>query len=148
MDKPDDAMAAYCAFLAALSPETLGSLDVFCSPEVRFRDPFNDVTGVAPFRAILKKAFDDLHEPRFAVLHHGCAGQVGYMRWDFTFQGRRGPRLIAGMSEIRFDDALKVAVHFDYWDPSQIYASVPLLGMAVRLVRRRLGLPAASERGR
>ncbi|MDX1425375.1 MAG: nuclear transport factor 2 family protein, partial [Kiloniellales bacterium] len=51
------AVAAYANFYETLTPESLERLDALCAADVRFRDPFNDVSGVAAYRAILADMF-------------------------------------------------------------------------------------------
>ena len=134
--------AAYVAFFETLSPNSLQDLDDLCSADVRFRDPFNDVTGTERFRAVLAKMFRDVADPRFEVTDRATSGQTCYLRWVFTFRSG-GPsgrhQRIDGVSEIQFDVTGKVIAHLDYWDPgAHVYERIPLLGALVRIVRRRL----------
>lgn len=49
-------------------------------------------------------------------------------------------RLIHGISHLRFDDDGKVNNHRDYWDTGEeLYAKLPLIGGAVRLLQRSIG---------
>ncbi|MEZ5666331.1 MAG: nuclear transport factor 2 family protein [Alphaproteobacteria bacterium] len=134
----DAAAAAYAAFFETLSADGLDRLDALCAPDVFFRDPFNEVVGVAAFRAVLAKMFRDVAAPRFAVTDRARSGRTVYLRWTFAFgRGRRSHR-IEGMSEVHFDAAGRVEKHIDHWDGSEVYRLVPLLGAAIRLVRRRI----------
>jgi len=137
-----EALDAYVAFFEGLSPELLHRLDELCAPEVRFRDPFNDVSGIAAFRAVLAKMFHDVAEPRFEVTDRATSSQACYLRWTFTFRGvgsNDGLRRIEGVSEVQLNAAGKVVAHIDHWDAgAQIYERVPLLGSLVRMVKRRL----------
>ena len=136
------ALDAYVAFFENLSPESLPHLEALCALEVRFRDPFNDVRGVAPFCAVLTKMFEDVAEPRFEVTHRAVSGRTAYLRWIFTYRvagSRAAPRRIDGVSEIHLNADGKVTVHIDHWDAgAQVYEQVPLLGSLVRMVKRRL----------
>ena len=135
------AAAAYIGFFENLSPDSLHGLTALCAPEVRFRDPFNDVRGVARFRAVLEGMFRELQEPQFKVLDHAISSRVCYLRWDFTFRragGHHALVCIPGMSELHFDAADKVTAHIDHWDAGRIYEMVPVAGAMVRLIRRRL----------
>ena len=146
-------MDAYVAFFETLSPETLPHLVDLAAPDVRFRDPLNDVVGVAAMTAILEAMFHELDEPRFRVSHRAYAGQTLLLRWRFDARTRRGRFGFEGMSTIVFGADGRVAEHLDYWDAgAAIYERVPLIGRMVRLIRRRLGrlrstpvaLPAAA----
>ena len=137
------AVAAYVAFYEGLTPDSLGRLDELCAPAVRFRDPFNDVTGVAAYRAILARMFEDVAEPRFVVIDRALSGRVAYLRWDFSFTPRKGgaPWHIEGMTEVHFDDKDRVAAHLDHWDSgSQFYGRLPLLRHLIGLIRKRLSV--------
>ena len=140
---PDDIRAsldAYVRFYETLTPETIGALSSLVTPDVRFRDPFNDVKGIDAYQRILAKMFDDLDAPTFEVRHAVLDGMVGYLKWRLAFRGKRGrERHIVGMSELRFDKDGRVEQHVDYWDAaSQFYERVPVLGLFLRLIRRRL----------
>ncbi len=137
------AVSEYVDFYETLTPRSLGRLDVLCCPEVRFRDPFNDVTGRAAYRAILTKMFEDVRDPRFRVIDRALSGRVAYLRWDFVFMPRGGgsPWQIEGMSEVHFDDQGRVAAHLDHWDSgSQFYGRLPLLRHVIEVIRKRLAL--------
>ncbi len=138
----DTAVAAYVAFYEALSPESLDRLDTLCTTDVRFRDPFNDVRGVASYRAILARMFEDVSAPRFQVRDWARTNQIAYLRWDFTFRSRNGTSWhIEGVSEVHFDEEGLVAAHLDHWDSGvQFFGRLPLLGSLIRLVRKRLAL--------
>lgn len=137
------AVEAYVAFYESLTPKSLERLAGLCAPDVRFRDPFNDVTGLPAYRAILERMFVDLREPRFLVRDRALSGRVAYLRWDFTFSSRKGgaPWSIEGMTEVHFDETGRVAAHLDHWDSgAQFYARLPVLGSLIGLVRKRLAV--------
>lgn len=136
---PEAAADAYISFYESLTPDSLARLDDLCAPNVRFRDPFNDVVGPAACRAVLEKMFADVTEPRFRVIDRAHSGQVCYLRWRFTFITRTA-HAIDGMSEVHFDTNGKVTAHFDHWDSARVYEMVPVLGAIIRLVKRRLAV--------
>ncbi len=135
------AVAAYIAFYEGLTPDSLSGLDALCAQNVRFRDPFNDVTGVDAYRAVLAQMFEDATAPRFTVLDRALSGRVAYMRWDFTFRPRRSraPWQIEGMSEVHFDERGRVTAHLDHWDSGgQFYGRLPILRHVIGFIRGRL----------
>ena len=139
----ESAVTAYVSFYESLTPESVGQLDELCAPDVRFRDPFNDVTGIAAYRAILAGMFEHLSAPNFEVGDRALSGRVAYLRWTFTFTPKKGgmPWRIEGMSEVHFDQRGCVAVHLDHWDSgSQFYGRLPLLRSLIGFVRRRLAV--------
>ena len=137
------AVAAYVDFYEGLTPDSLGQLETLCAPEVRFRDPFNDVTGVAAYRAILARMFEDVAAPRFAVIDRAVSDRVAYLRWDFSFTPLKGgaPWHIEGMTELHFDEQDRVIAHLDHWDSgSQFYGRLPVLRHAIGFIRKRLAV--------
>ena len=131
----------YIAFCEGMTPADLSRLEAFCAPDIHFRDPFNEVTGVDAYRRVLAKMFEDVGQPSFQVTGYAVTGQVCYLRWHFTFKRSGGDTLrILGMSEVHFDDGDRVAAHLDYWDAGRVYETVPLLRSLVRLVKRRLSI--------
>jgi predicted ester cyclase len=131
----------YIAFCESMTPGDLDRLGDFCTADIHFRDPFNEVTGVDAYRKVLAKMFHDVGQPAFQVTGHALAGDVCYLRWRFAFRRSGGEMMhILGMSEVHFDGEGRVTMHFDYWDASQVYETVPLLRGLVRLVKRRLSI--------
>jgi len=138
-------VGAYARLYETLSPRTVPSLGDHLSEYVRFKDPFNDVTGVAAVAAIFKDMFTRVHEPRFKVHHWALDGAIAYLRWSFSFRRKPSARAwtIDGVSEIAFDEAGLIAYHIDHWDAaSQLYGRLPLIGIAIRALARRLAAPA------
>lgn len=136
---------AYIRYFESLSPETVADLTALAAPDIRFRDPFNDVRGVGKMIAIMGDMFETADDPRFVVTDHAVSGERLYLRWEFRFRPRalrsREDWLIEGMSEIGFDEEGRVCLHLDHWDAgAQFYARLPLLGTLIRFVRRRLAV--------
>jgi steroid delta-isomerase len=138
---PAAAAERYIAFCEGMTPGQLDRLEEFCAADIHFRDPFNEVTGLAAYRRVLEKMFRDVGQPAFQVTGHALAGEVCYLRWRFAFARANGQTMrILGMSEVHFDGEGRVTAHFDYWDAGDIYETVPLLRGLVRMVKRRLSI--------
>ncbi len=131
----------YIGFLESLTPERTGELREFCAPDVRFRDPFNDVRGVDAYVRVLDDMFDKLADVRFSVSHHACDGAVCYLRWVLEYRTRANAarRTIHGVSELLYGADGLIAEHVDHWDAaSQLYERIPVLGTVLRAIRRRI----------
>lgn len=129
------AATAYGRFFETLTPAALDGLDRVVTPDVRFVDPFNDVVGSDGMRRVLARMFDDLPDARFSVTDV-AVGSAAYLRWRFA----GGRWAIEGVSEVHFADDGRARMHVDHWDAgAQLYARVPVLGAAIRAVRRRVG---------
>ena len=46
---------AYIRFLEKLSPDTLDKISTHVAPNIRFKDPFNDVEGIKEMKKMRKK---------------------------------------------------------------------------------------------
>jgi len=139
-------LARYCALFASLSPQDLPRLGEYFAADARFKDPFNDVRGVPAVQAVFAHMFAATDAPRFEILEQAASGSTGFVRWRFRFapRGRLTAALeIEGVSRVLFADDGRVVEHVDYWDPVEgLYDRVPLLGGALRAIRKRLGAGA------
>ena len=143
-----DIVTAYASAFGALKPDSIDDLLDLLAEDVRFVDPFNDVTGKARFRAIFAHMFATCEAPRFHIIDiasgepqkNAKAGrQRVYLRWRMSGRLARWPRTILdleGMSEIHIEDN-KIVAHFDHWDSaSQLLARLPFFGALLRPILR------------
>jgi ketosteroid isomerase-like protein len=134
-------------FFHGLSPQSVSRLPEFYSADVWFKDPFNEVRGVAAVQRIFSHMFEQVGEPRFIVSESVVDDRGAMLIWSFNFQvGRWGGgkmQAIRGISHLKFDAAGKVNYHRDYWDAAEeLYMKVPLLGLLMRGLQRALAAPA------
>ena len=138
-----EAAARLVAFYEGLDAADVERMAEFYAADAYFRDPFNEVRGVAPIQRIFRHMFDDLADCRFTILDTIVDERGAVLVWDFTFRIRRyRPRIerrIHGASHLRFDAAGRVSHHRDYWDAAEeLYAQLPLIGTVLRFLKRRL----------
>lgn len=132
-----------------LGPDTLDSLHTCYTSHAHFKDPFNDVYGVAEIRQIFAHMFDTVDEPRFTVTDQVVQGRQAFLTWEFKFRMRRWwagqPQSISGVSLLRFDETGLVYAHRDYWDAAQeLYEKLPVLGVLMRWLRRAASASSAT----
>lgn len=134
---PDVARAV--ALFESLSRTDVQRLGEFYADDARFADPFVDVRGLAAIERVFVHMFDALHEPRFAVREQLVQGERALLVWDFGFAWRAGAarHSICGTSLLRLRADGHIAEHIDYWDASELFATLPVLGAAVRWLKRR-----------
>lgn len=126
-------------FYETLTPASLARLEEFYAANARFKDPFNDVCGVAAIRHIFAHMFATLEAPRFLVTEKLGAGEAAFLVWVFRFKRNGAPCEIRGVTQLRFDAAGKVSEHRDWWDAAEeLYAKLPVIGPLVRWLQRRL----------
>ena len=137
----DGALARLAEFYEHLTPERLATLGDLYAPHALFKDPFNEVRGVAAIRQVFAHMFDTLDEPRFVVSLQLAQGTQAFLVWQFHFRLRRwSPEVeqcIHGATLVQFDGAGRVVLHRDYWDTAEeLYQKLPLLGPFMRWLRR------------
>lgn len=131
-------------FYETLSAESVVGLASIYAPQARFKDPFNEVQGVAAIAGIFAHMFETVAAPRFVITTTIAQGDQAMLGWDFFLQLRGREIVIRGVTHLRFDDAGLVLLHRDYWDAAEeLYERVPVLGALMRLLRRRLAAPLA-----
>ena len=132
----------YCDYFARLTPAQLERLDSVFAADARFKDPFNDVRGIAAIRRVFAHMYETTVNPRFEVLDAAEQGDIAYIHWRFLFAPKRRPQgewSIEGMSRIRFDAGGLAVEHIDYWDPiDQLLGKLPVIGALYRLPGRLL----------
>lgn len=131
-------------FFERLTPQSLDGLDRIYAPDARFKDPFNDVRGLAPIEAVYRHMFDSLHAPRFAVTNRIVQGRQCFLVWDFTFRlrtagSRAASESVRGGSHLVLAADGRISLHRDYWDAAgELYEKLPVLGALMRWLRRRV----------
>ena len=129
-------------FFETLTPESLDRLDDFYTPRVYFKDPFNEVRGVAELRRIFSHMYQTLEQPRFVVTERIVDGAQCFLTWNFEFRFKRfggdQPQTVRGGSHLKFCADGRVYFHRDYWDAAEeLYEKLPLLGGLMRWLKKR-----------
>ncbi|MFM2329790.1 MAG: hypothetical protein RLZZ494_1893 [Pseudomonadota bacterium] len=138
----DPTLARLAHFFEHLRPDTLVQLGAHYHPTVVFKDPFQEVQGLAALQRIFRHMFDVLEAPRFVVHTRVRQGQEAFLTWDFHGRARGWAFTLHGASHLRFGDDGRIVLHRDYWDTAEeLYAKLPGLGGVVRWLRRRLAAP-------
>jgi steroid delta-isomerase len=139
-----EALERFRAYWETLTPESVARAGDVYGDDVRFRDPFNDLRGLAAMKRVLASTFETLDAPVFVVTETLLDGDRALLVWDFRFRVRRWKpgveRSIHGVSLVRFAADGRVSDHQDYWDAAgQLYAQLPVIGPVVRWLARKLG---------
>ena len=128
-------------FFERLAPADLARLDDIYTSDARFKDPFNEVTGVPAIRRVFEHMFESLDAPRFVVRDLIVQGPQCFLTWDFVFRMRRFNRaeqLIRGGSHLQLAPDGRITMHRDYWDAAEeLYEKLPVLGGLMRWLKRR-----------
>lgn len=138
----DPRVARVVTFFEQLNPAGLDRIGEIYAPDARFKDPFNDVTGVPAIRQVFEHMYRALDEPRFIVRDIIAEGDQCFLSWDFLFRFKRyssdTEQVVHGGSHLCFAADSRVASHRDYWDAAEeLYEKLPAVGMLMRWLRRR-----------
>ena len=126
-------------FYQTLTPASLDRFGEFYAEQARFKDPFNEVSGLPAIRRIFSHMFAQLREPRFVVTEKVGAGNTAFLVWTLHFRRRGKEETIHGVTRLHWDASGKVDDHRDYWDAAEeLYMKLPLLGGLLRALRRLL----------
>ncbi|MEK8030432.1 nuclear transport factor 2 family protein [Ideonella sp. DXS29W] len=139
---PEAHIARAVAYFEQMAPADLDRLGDIYAAQARFKDPFNDVTGLDAVRRIYAHMFEALESPRFAITQVIGAAADAVLIWDMNFSLRGRALTIHGASHLHFDVSGRIALHRDYWDTAEeLFAKLPLIGALTRALQRRLATP-------
>jgi steroid Delta-isomerase len=127
-------------FFHGLTPESVARFPDFYSADAYFKDPFNEVRGVAAIQRIFSHMFKQVGAPRFIVSEQVVGENGVFLVWEFHYRMRKGKaQSLRGVSHLRFAADGRVAYHRDYWDAAEeLYMKLPVLGALMRALRRAL----------
>lgn len=138
----DEQVSAVVAFFESITPQSVALISQLYAGDAHFKDPFNEVRGVAAIEGIFAHMFQSLHEPRFVVTQRVLQGDECFLTWDFLFRFKRfdtqSTQCIRGASHLRFNAQGQIVLHRDYWDAAEeLYEKLPVLGRLMRWLKRR-----------
>ncbi len=125
-----------------LTPASVDALGTIYATDARFKDPFNEVQGLAAIQHIFRHMFVSLENPHFIVTGRVVQGRQCFLTWEFRFGFRRfkqgQAQCILGGSHLMLNAEGLIAVHRDYWDAAEeLYEKLPVLGSLMRWLKRR-----------
>lgn len=125
-----------------LTLQRVDDLGALYAPQARFKDPFNDVQGLAAIQHIFRHMYLALDNPHFIVTGQVVDGYQCFLTWEFRFRFRNFQRdveqTIRGGSHLQLNEAGQITLHRDYWDAAEeLYEKLPLVGHLMRWLKRR-----------
>jgi hypothetical protein len=134
--------ARIATFFEQLTPASVLELADFYAPEARFKDPFNEVQGLAHIERIFQHMYVALDQPHFVVTQQLVDGEQAFLVWDFRFRFKRFDtqswQTVRGSTHLQFDAEGLVTLHRDYWDAAEeLYEKLPVLGGVMRWLKSR-----------
>jgi ketosteroid isomerase-like protein len=128
---------------ATLTIETLPDIYLFYAADASFKDPFNEVRGIAAIEQIFSHMFQTTEHPSFSFIDTIQQGNQAFLSWQFKF-GLNGKEYeVKGGTHLYLDDAGLITMHRDYWDAAEeLWQKLPVLGTLVRWLRRKFSAQA------
>jgi hypothetical protein len=136
------ATAQLAEFFETLTPESVAQLPNIYDAQARFKDPFNEVQGLAKIERIFRHMYVALDGPHFVITGQLVDGAQAFLTWEFRFRFKRFDtqtlQVVRGGSHIVFNEQGLVTLHRDYWDAAEeLYEKLPLLGSVMRWLKKR-----------
>ena len=127
-------------FFNNIALDRVNQLTDFYTEDAYFKDPFNEVRGIAKITHIFTHMFTQVDGPRFVVTGTVIQGEQAFLTWDFLFRMKRfssEEQCIRGATHLRFATDGRVEFHRDYWDAAEeLYEKLPVLGSLMRGLKR------------
>jgi len=134
--------AQIATYFETLTPQSVDHLKTFYSPTARFKDPFNEVEGIADIERIFKHMYVALDNPRFVITEQVVDGRQAFLTWEFRFRFKRfetrTEQVVLGTSHLVLNEHNLIDLHRDYWDAAEeLYEKLPWVGSLMRWLKRR-----------
>ncbi|MBU0588826.1 MAG: nuclear transport factor 2 family protein [Gammaproteobacteria bacterium] len=129
-------------FFENLTPHSVARFGEYYTDDAYFKDPFNEVRGLAEVQRIFSHMYEVLDEPRFVIRAHLVDGDQCFLTWVFCFRFKsfksQEVQIIHGASHLKFAPDGRIEHHRDYWDAAEeLYEKLPVVGSLMRWLRRR-----------
>jgi len=129
-------------YFETLTPQSVSHLKDYYSASARFKDPFNDVTGLPAIEKIFDHMFVSLTQPRFVITGQVVEGDQAFLTWEFRFCFKRfdthTEQVVLGTSHLVLDEQQRISLHRDYWDAAEeLYEKLPWVGALMRWLKKR-----------
>ena len=132
----------FCETYQKLNKDNFHELAKIYSKDVIFIDAVQEIQGLDALQRYFSKLYKNISFCQFdieqSIVQQGQASII----WTMTFAHKKlksGQRIsVNGCSHLKFAD--KIYYHRDYLDMGQmIYEHLPLLGSAVKFIKKRVG---------
>lgn len=130
-------------FYEHLTADSVAHFPEYYAQNAYFKDPFNEVHGLAPIQRIFTHLFAQVAEPRFVVLERIVDEHAAMIVWELHYRAGRWAggeeQIMRGVSHLKFDADGKITWHRDYWDTAEeLYTKLPVIGCLMRGLRNAL----------
>lgn len=132
-----DRLDALAEWYVTLTRQSVRHIGQFYAPEVHFKDPFNDIRGIAAMIVVYEHMFDTTGNPHFIIHDRIVTDHQAFITWVFEFELKGKHYSIAGGTHLKFNDEGLIVLHRDYWDAAEeLFQKLPVIGGLIRWLRR------------
>lgn len=106
-----------------------------------YRDSLTDMQGIDNIEAYLIEGTHMMHEVVFNLQDVAVHDGNYYFRWITRFSQKRQKDEVThlpGMSHVRFNKEGRIVFHQDFWDAGVIYEKLPVVGLFIRWMKKRI----------
>ena len=130
------------AFFQTLTPAAVEQLGRLYTDDAYFKDPFNEVRGLAEVQRIFRHMYVALDGPHFVVIDRVVEGAQCFLTWEFRFRFKRFDtttlQAVRGGSHLKLAPDGRIRYHRDYWDVAEeLYEKLPMVGGLMRWLKKR-----------
>ena len=135
----EKAFKRYKSFLEDLTADKLYELALYVTVDVKFCDPFHDVSGLPHMESVFRKLFNKVNNINFTITDYAFGERVVYFQWELNGMLSGRSWTVEGVSHITFNDDFLVTRHIEHWDAaSQFYERIFFIGSILRFLRRQI----------
>jgi hypothetical protein len=139
---PHAAVERIVRLFETLTPQHVAHLGDYYAADATFKDPFNEVQGVAAIQHIFRHMYVALDQPHFVITGRIVDGAQCFLTWEFRFRFKRFDTVtlqtVRGGSHLGLAGDGRIQMHRDYWDAAEeLYEKLPLLGGLMRWLKKR-----------
>lgn len=124
----------------SLDAKNIGLIEAIYDEGIIFVDPFHEIKGIDNLTAYFEKLYRNIESCRFDFVNEYPLESSAVVTWIMTFSHKslgKKEVMVPGSTEIHFNE--KIYFHRDYFDAGKmIYENVPLLGTAIRYIKRQV----------
>ncbi|USH05613.1 nuclear transport factor 2 family protein [Grimontia kaedaensis] len=139
----NDALDRFITVYTSLRKDNLNTLDDIYSQDVVFEDPAHRIEGYDNLSRYFEAMYTNVTDCRFNIHEHAVNGDVAFISWTMNLSHPKldggAERAVKGCTRLVLKEG-RVVLHRDYFDLGEmLYEALPVLGSAVRMIKKRLG---------
>lgn len=143
-EKPEsETLSRFIDVYRALSKDNLHSLDTIYSRDVVFEDPAHRIEGYDNLARYFNAMYANVTDCQFDIHEQVLSDDVAFISWTMHLSH---PKLAGGAAR-RVEGCTRLVLkrgrvvrHRDFFDLGEmLYEALPVLGPAVRMIKKRLG---------